>query len=111
VVHSPTWFHLDPESLHTGSTAQLLIKPQLLLHGHPTPVDILTDISATIVTTQFKGNSSNQTVSKTFENLKLRPQGDMVVAFQVPPYLLSVKVKLDCAVFNATKQEKKTFTQ
>jgi hypothetical protein len=69
-----TWFHLDPESKHTGSTAQLLIKPQLILHGHPTPVDILTDISATIVTTQFKVNSSNQTVSKTFRKSKTEAQ-------------------------------------
>jgi hypothetical protein len=45
------WFHLDPESLITGNSAQLLVRPQLLINSSPAPLDLLKDLKVTVVTT------------------------------------------------------------
>ena len=48
-------------------------------------------------------------MTKTFENIVFKNNRELILDFQVPPYLQSIAVNIETEVFNVTQQNTQKF--
>jgi hypothetical protein len=78
------WIHLNPESVLVGNNASILVKPVLTVNERPASADLLKKSKITLTTHSYVDNIP---ISKTFEDLKFNNNKELIIDFQVPPYL------------------------
>lgn len=82
--------HVDRESIIAGNTANLVLRTQLHLAGHPVSLELLEQPLLTIVATDLDGKSTTQEV----RDLELRNGRELTHAFRVPPRMARLDVRL-----------------
>ena len=82
-------FYLNGEQVLVGNSAHIVIRPQLLINGRQASLDQLKNARATISTVNYIDNIP---ITKNFENLKVLDDQEIIIDFQVPSNLESVKV-------------------
>ena len=92
--------HVNSESILIGNKACVMIKPCLLINQRQASVEILNETKVTLTTTSYIDGIP---VTKTFENVHFKNNRELVLDFQVPPYLSTITVKLDTEVYSVTQ--------
>ena len=82
--------HLDRESLIAGNTADLLLRPELFLAGHPVSIELLEEPLLTIIATDLDGKSTTQEV----RDLELVNGREFVHQLRVPLRTTRIEVAL-----------------
>jgi len=90
--------HVDRESLVAGSTARIIIRPQLSLANHGVAVELLTDPVLTIIATDLDGQSTTQEV----RDIKLLQAQEFVHEIQIPNRLATLQTTLSGQVEDLT---------
>ncbi|MBM3966653.1 MAG: hypothetical protein FJ308_16545, partial [Planctomycetes bacterium] len=80
-------FLVEPQSILSGSRSAIVVRPRLLSHGRPIPLDELKDVELAVTSTDIEGISSTQV----FNNLKLTESNELVQSFLVPPRLWTLE--------------------
>lgn len=89
-----------------GSKASVLIKPSLLINGRLASLELVRNGKVTLTTMSYVDSIP---VTKNFENLRFSDARDCILDFQVPSYLQSVSVTLECEVPNLTQGSNQKF--
>ena len=79
-----TWFYINPESILIGSKASVMVRPTLTVNGRQASLELLKNAKITLTT---KNYTEKLPVTKTFDNLKFKNNKELIIDFQVPPYL------------------------
>jgi len=82
--------HVDREAIIAGNTADLVLRTQLHLAGHPVSIELLQEPLLTIVATDLDGKSTTQEV----RDLELSNGRELTHAFRVPPRIARIDVAL-----------------
>ncbi len=98
--------YVDRESLIRGGTAELIIRPQLIVAQAPAPLEILSDVKLMVRATDLDGVAS----TKEYPDLKLDEATETVVTFQVPARLSQIDFSLIGQIENVSLNEKQTLT-
>ena len=85
---------VDRESLIAGNTAQLIVRPQLTINGHPAGLGLLRDAALVITSTDRDGTRSVERV----EGIKLSSAREFVHAFAVPERLDELEVRIEADI-------------
>ena len=101
------WINLNSESILIGNKASVLIKPQLQINSRLASNELVKNAKVSLTTTSYIDSIP---VTKNFENIKFQNGRDCILDFQVPPYLQTISVTLECEVFNLTQQKNQKFT-
>ena len=80
-------FLVEPQSILSGSRSAIVVRPRLLSHGRPIPLDELKEVELAVTTTDIEGIASTQV----FSNLKLTEANELVQSFLVPPRLWTLE--------------------
>lgn len=80
-------FLVEPQSILSGSRSAIVVRPRLLSHGRPIPLDELKEVELAVTSTDIEGISSTQV----FSNLKLTEANELVQSFLVPPRLWTLE--------------------
>lgn len=102
-----TAIHLNHEEVLLGQKASVLLRPSLFINGRTASLELLKNAKVTLTTLNF---TDKVPVTKTFENLQISNSKEIVVDFQVPPYLEQVSVVFSCEIKNLTKQTTESFS-
>ncbi|WP_166831361.1 hypothetical protein [Thalassoroseus pseudoceratinae] len=94
-------FLVDREALLKNRQARVLIRPQLLVQSVAAPLELLKNVSLTIVSTDLDGVTATQRFSS--ETLKLSPERESVVEFNVPDRLSKLLFTLEGKVENLSQ--------
>jgi hypothetical protein len=94
--------HVDREALLERNTAQVLIRPTLLLNGHPVSPKLLEETTLVITSTDGEGVSTTKEV----EDFPLHEDRESVYEFQVPPNLAKLAFTLKGKVENLSQSKK-----
>eukprot|EP00347_Sterkiella_histriomuscorum_P022623 403337784 len=92
---------LNQESILIGNKAQIIIKPNLLINQRPASLTILKNTKVNITTYNYIDNIP---VTKKFEDLTFNDSKELILDFQVPPYLAQITFKLESEVYNVTQR-------
>lgn len=95
-------FHLEPESLITGTTAPLIVRPRLSVQGAPVTVKRLDEVRLVVEVTDLDGVSSVQTIPE----FLLYDDRLSVHELRVPPRTLNVSVRLEGKIQSLSQGEK-----
>ncbi len=82
--------HVDRESLLTQRMASVIVRPSLLLNGHPISIKLLEEVKLRITATDQDGIATSTEVP----NFKLFEDREAVHEFRVPPRLMSLNIVL-----------------
>lgn len=100
--------HLSHEEVLLGQKASVVVRPSLFINSRTASLELLKNCKVTLTTMNF---TDRVPVTKTFDSITVANNKDVVVDFQVPPYLSSVSVQFSCEVKNLTKQTTETFSE
>ena len=96
--------HLDRTLTQSGSEAQLLIRPRLLMSGQLIAPSELKDVSVTIQATDI----DNLKTTSEIEDIALSQTGELVVPFRVPARLANLNVTVQGTVTSIATAQQKT---
>jgi hypothetical protein len=71
-------FFLNGEQILIGNSAQIVVRPQLLINGRHTSLTQLKNVKATISTTNYIDNIP---ITKNFDNMKMEDDRETVIDF------------------------------
>ena len=71
-------FFLNGEQILVGNSAQIVIRPKLLINGRQTSLSMLKNCRATISTVNYIDNIP---ITKNFDNLKVEDDREIVIDF------------------------------
>ena len=94
---------LDRESLLSGGTAKILVRPMLTLVTEPVSLSLLEDPVLTVTSVDIEGVPSSLEV----RDLELSADGELVHEIQVPPRVTELTVSLRGEVQSLSEGEKK----
>lgn len=86
--------YVDRESLLKRKTAEVLVRPRLLINGNPAPLKLLEETRLTITSTDHDGLASSQEI----RNFLLFEDRESTHQFQVPARLASITFTLSAKV-------------
>jgi hypothetical protein len=92
--HLVAGIHVDREALLTQRTAAVLVRPGLLLNGHPVSVKLLEEVKLRILATDHAGIATSAEVP----NFKLFEDREAIHEFRVPARLASLNITLQAKV-------------
>ncbi|MDA3875418.1 MAG: hypothetical protein PF795_15835, partial [Kiritimatiellae bacterium] len=84
---------LDPQSLNRRSTSQLILRPDLRIHGIPLDPSLLKDVSVTLASTDAQGTRSERQFTPEFENHQ-----EWIRDFYVPDGLRKLEVTVEATI-------------
>jgi hypothetical protein len=99
---------LNHEEVLLGQKASVMIRPSLFINGRAASLELLKNSKVTLTTLNF---TDKVPVTKTFENLTVQNNKEVIVDFQVPPYLQNISVTFSCDVKSLTKQSTESFSE
>jgi hypothetical protein len=85
-----------------------MVRPVLKINARQAGVELLKNSLITLTTTSYIDNIP---VTKKFEHLNFRNDKELIIDFQVPPYLETIQVTLDTEVNNITKSKVEKFSK
>ncbi|HZZ70708.1 MAG TPA: hypothetical protein VFE24_00535 [Pirellulales bacterium] len=94
--------YVDREELLSRRTAQLIVRPQLLVNGTPISLKVLEEVRLKITSTDL----DNVTTVKEVADFKLASDRETVYEFLVPQRLASIQFTLQAKVQNASRNQK-----
>lgn len=100
--------HLNHEEVLLGQKASVVIRPSLFINQRTASLELIKNPKVTLTTMNF---TDKVPVTKTFDNIQVANNKDIVVDFQVPPYLQNVTVVFSCEVKNLSKQTTESFSR
>ncbi len=98
---------MNPESILIGNKSNVLIRPTLRINDRITNIELLKNSKVTLTTNNYIDRIP---VTKTFEDLKFKNNQEMIIDFQVPPYLETITILLETEIFNTTLQKTEKFS-
>ncbi len=97
---------IDREALIAGATAQVMIRPELLLNGRPTDLDLLEETALVIESTDHEGISSSKEVT----GFELHNDRESLYEFRVPEKLARLAFTLRGRIQVVSRNEKQNLT-
>jgi hypothetical protein len=82
------------------------MNPTLKINGRQAGLSLLQNVTATLKTEDFIDCTPT---TKVFSGLKVSPDQDLTISFQVPPNLKYIDVRLTCQVMNTTSKSMQDF--
>lgn len=97
---------IDRESLIAGHSAQVALRPRLLLSNVPVPIELLEEPALIIESTDHEGTSATRTLTA----LSLSDHDLFTATFKVPERLASIAFRLTGRVRNLSRQTHEDLT-
>jgi hypothetical protein len=89
-----------------GASTSVVVKASLNINGRRAQLSLLKNVKLVLTTYNY---IDNLPVTKTFSNLQLANDKELLVTFQVPPNLKHIDVNLTCELLNATTKQTEKF--
>eukprot|EP00826_Nyctotherus_ovalis_P061594 TRINITY_DN877_c0_g3_i1.p1 TRINITY_DN877_c0_g3~~TRINITY_DN877_c0_g3_i1.p1 ORF type:complete len:1387 (-),score=537.00 TRINITY_DN877_c0_g3_i1:3078-7238(-) len=100
-------FYLLPESVIMGKNADIIIRPHLTVNGKTATLNLLKNITCTLSTSSYVDNIP---ATKTFDNLALSDNGELIISFQVAPNIDSLSININAEIQNISKNSKQALS-
>jgi len=94
-------FHIDREALLQNATAQVIVRPVLMLNGYPISLELLENVRLEINSNDIYGVATITEVS----NFELNEAREAVHDFKVPDHLASVRFTLKARIRNISRNK------
>ena len=98
--------HLDRTQVQSGTTSNILIRPQLRMAGQVIDPATMTDVSVQIQATDLEGIAT----TKTIDDLRIDQNKDLVVPIRVPARLSSLHVTLSGKLAGLADRKQQTLS-
>jgi len=100
-------FYLLPESVIMGKVATIIVRPHLMINGRTTSLALLENIKCMLNTANY---IEGIPATKTFNNLRLTDNGELIIKFNVGANIDSLSVTITAEVKNISKNKKQALS-
>ena len=100
-------FYILPESIIMGKNATIMITPKLMINGRITDLQLLKNIRCTLYTINYVDNIP---ITKTYKNLVLSNNKELLLKFQVGANLKELRIEFTADIKNVSKDRTQTLT-